>query len=72
MSKCTVKSLISNVYKYYTGNHSQQNKSKGPSGGILKKKMEATGFCKSTVSYRVLREQKQLRAKQFEPPVLKV
>ena len=61
----TVKTLICKVYKYFK---SQQNKSKGPSGSILKKTSEATGFCRSTV-YRVLREQKHLGLKKFDSPV---
>ena len=60
----TAKALISNVYSYFK---SQQNKSKVYSS-VLKKTMEATGFCGSTV-YRVLNELKQLGEKRFESPV---
>ena len=60
-----MKTLICKVYKHFK---SQQNKSKGPSGSILKKMNEATGFCRSTV-YCVLHQQKQLGPKKFESPV---
>ena len=42
----TAKSLISNIYKYFK---SEQDKSEGPSGIILKKTMKATGLCRGTV-----------------------
>ena len=60
----TAKGLISNVYRQFK---SQQNKSK-VSGSVLKKTMEATGFCRSTV-YHVMNEQKQLREKSLNLPV---
>ena len=42
---------------------------KGPSGSILKRMVEETGFLE--LLYYVLSEQKQLRVKEFKSPVYK-